>query len=98
MLAFFNSGEDVNDKGATLKVAEGEVFGRPITEPTPPAPTAAELATAEVRMGKGGTGAAGEARDQGELRRDREGGCPRSTRSTAPNRMPALRCCRTIPC
>jgi hypothetical protein len=44
MLAFFNSGEDVNDKGATLKVAEGEVFGRPITEPTPPAPTAAELA------------------------------------------------------
>jgi mono/diheme cytochrome c family protein len=44
MLAFFNSGEDVNDKGATLKVAEGEVFGRPVPEPVSSA-----VATAEER-------------------------------------------------
>jgi hypothetical protein len=29
MFAFFNQGEDVNNKGATLSVARGEVFGQP---------------------------------------------------------------------
>lgn len=29
-LAFFNQGEDVNSKGATVEVARGEVFGHPV--------------------------------------------------------------------
>ncbi len=36
MLAFFNEGEDVNNKGATVKVAPGEIFGE-----APPAETQA---------------------------------------------------------
>jgi hypothetical protein len=32
--AFFNQGSDVNDKGATVKVTRGEVFGSPIAPPT----------------------------------------------------------------
>ncbi len=45
MLAFFNQGEDVNNKGATIEVARGEIFGtappaeiqrqRKATEPAP---------------------------------------------------------------
>ncbi|HEY2342913.1 MAG TPA: DUF1549 domain-containing protein, partial [Chthoniobacteraceae bacterium] len=30
MLSFFNQGEDVNNKGATIEVARGEVFGTPV--------------------------------------------------------------------
>ena len=32
-LAFFNQGEDINSKGATVEVARGEVFGQPV-QPT----------------------------------------------------------------
>ena len=39
MYAFFNSGEDVNSKGATVEVARGEIFGQPI------APTSPEVET-----------------------------------------------------
>ena len=37
LTAFFNSGEDVNSKGATIEVARGEIFGQPA------APTSAEI-------------------------------------------------------
>jgi len=30
MFAFFNQGEDVNSKGATIEVARGEMFGKPV--------------------------------------------------------------------
>jgi hypothetical protein len=30
LFAFFNSGTDINNKGATIPVARGEVFGRPV--------------------------------------------------------------------
>jgi len=30
LTAFFNSGEDVNSKGATVEVARGEIFGQPV--------------------------------------------------------------------
>ena len=36
-LAFFNQGEDVNARGATIQVAKGEVFGHPVK------PTTAEI-------------------------------------------------------
>ena len=36
-LAFFNQGEDVNSKGATIEVAKGEVFGHPVK------PTSADI-------------------------------------------------------
>ena len=39
MTAFFNSGEDVNSKGATVEVARGEIFGQPV------APTSREVET-----------------------------------------------------
>ncbi len=39
MFAFFNSGEDVNNKGATIEVARGEIFGQSV------APTSAEVET-----------------------------------------------------
>jgi uncharacterized protein DUF1553 len=32
MFAFFNQGEDINNKGATIEVAKGEVFGGPSAE------------------------------------------------------------------
>ncbi len=35
MTAFFNSGEDVNSKGATVEVARGEIFGRPVAATSP---------------------------------------------------------------
>ena len=45
LLAFFNSTEDVNDRGPTVPVVRGEMFGRPQTEPdAPPARCATELA------------------------------------------------------
>jgi mono/diheme cytochrome c family protein len=37
LFAFFNQGEDVNNKGATLSVARGEMFGASLPPPTPPA-------------------------------------------------------------
>ena len=43
--AFFNSAQDANDRGPTVEVVRGEVFGQPVSVPRdPPAPTAAELA------------------------------------------------------
>ena len=45
LFAFFNSAQDANDRGPTVEVVRGEVFGQPVSVPRdPPAPTAAELA------------------------------------------------------
>jgi len=44
MFAFFNQGTDVNNKGATIPVARGEVFGGPPAVPAPPSPSNAEIA------------------------------------------------------
>ncbi len=38
MFAFFNSGTDVNNKGATIEVARGEVFGHPVAKKAEPRP------------------------------------------------------------
>ncbi|HEX3869823.1 MAG TPA: PSD1 and planctomycete cytochrome C domain-containing protein, partial [Pirellulales bacterium] len=35
MFAFFNHGEDVNNRGPTVQVVRGELFGRPISPKTP---------------------------------------------------------------
>jgi Protein of unknown function (DUF1553)/Protein of unknown function (DUF1549)/Planctomycete cytochrome C len=48
MFAFFNQGTDVNNKGATLPVARGEVFGGPAAAPAPPPPDNAEIARLEA--------------------------------------------------
>lgn len=45
LFAFFNSTTDVNDRGATVSVVRGEMFGTPISlPPEPPPPSSAELA------------------------------------------------------
>ena len=31
LFAFFNSGTDINNRGATIPVTRGEMFGRPVT-------------------------------------------------------------------
>ncbi|MDQ3624465.1 MAG: DUF1549 and DUF1553 domain-containing protein, partial [Verrucomicrobiota bacterium] len=38
LLAFFNQGQDVNDKGATITVAPGEMFGEIVAPPKPVPP------------------------------------------------------------
>lgn len=44
-MAFFNSGQDVNNTGATIDVVRGEVFGNPVyVEPTPTPPSAKQIA------------------------------------------------------
>jgi hypothetical protein len=40
LFAFFNQGEDVNNKGATVEVARGEVFGNPVAQTSPDVETA----------------------------------------------------------
>src|SRR6201999_1287143 len=35
MFAFFNQGTDVNNKGETVAVRRGEIFGQPVTIPDP---------------------------------------------------------------
>ncbi len=47
MFAFFNSGTDINNRGATIPVTRGEIFGRPVTPPQPTAPTPEHLAAWE---------------------------------------------------
>jgi len=44
MFAFFNQGTDVNNKGETIPVRRGEVFGQPVAIPDPPKPVEADLA------------------------------------------------------
>lgn len=45
LFSFFNQGEDINNKGPTVPVVRGEVFGRPIsTQPEIVPETSAELA------------------------------------------------------
>jgi hypothetical protein len=46
--AFFNNGTDINNRGATIPVARGEIFGRPIAPPQPSAPTAEQLTVWET--------------------------------------------------
>lgn len=47
LFAFFNNGTDVNNRGATIPVARGEVFGRPVAPPQPTAPSPEQLAAWE---------------------------------------------------
>src|SRR5688572_17581052 len=49
LFAFFNNGTDINNRGATIPVTRGEMFGRPVTPPQPTAPSAEELAAFEKR-------------------------------------------------
>ena len=45
MFAFFNQGEDINNKGETIPVNRGEVFGGPAAAPAlPPKPQRSEIA------------------------------------------------------
>src|SRR5690349_12684106 len=44
LFAFFNNGTDINNRGATIPVTRGEIFGRPVTPPQPSAPTPEQLA------------------------------------------------------
>jgi hypothetical protein len=44
LFAFFNNASDINNRGATLSVTRGEIFGRPVTPSKPPPPDSAELA------------------------------------------------------
>ncbi len=43
LFAFFNSGTDINNRGATIPVTRGEIFGRPVAKPQPAAPTPEQL-------------------------------------------------------
>ncbi len=52
MFAFFNQGTDVNNKGETLPVRRGEIFGHPVEVPEPPKPSAADLAKRRVDFEK----------------------------------------------
>ncbi|HEY2412643.1 MAG TPA: PSD1 and planctomycete cytochrome C domain-containing protein [Pirellulaceae bacterium] len=47
LFAFFNNGTDINNRGATIPVTRGEIFGRPVTPPQPSAPTPEQLAAWE---------------------------------------------------
>jgi Protein of unknown function (DUF1553)/Protein of unknown function (DUF1549)/Planctomycete cytochrome C len=47
LFAFFNSGTDVNSRGATIPVTRGEVFGQPVAPPQPTAPSAEQIAAWE---------------------------------------------------
>ena len=47
LFAFFNNGTDVNNKGATIPVARGEVFGQPLSPPQPTGPSPEQLAAWE---------------------------------------------------
>jgi hypothetical protein len=51
LFAFFNNGTDVNNKGATLRVTRGEIFGRPVAVP-PPMPDATETARQQAAWEK----------------------------------------------
>jgi hypothetical protein len=52
LFAFFNSGTDINNKGATISVTRGEMFGRPVEKPTPVKPDPFELAKQEAEWEK----------------------------------------------
>src|SRR5688572_1813154 len=45
--AFFNNGSDVNNRGATIPVTRGEIFGRPVEPPQPATPSPEQLAAWE---------------------------------------------------
>ncbi len=47
LFAFFNNGTDVNNRGATVPVTRGEIFGAPVSPPQPTAPSAEQLAAWE---------------------------------------------------
>src|SRR5262245_9827273 len=47
LFAFFNNGTDVNNRGATIPVTRGEIFGRPVAPPQPSAPTPEQLSAWE---------------------------------------------------
>jgi hypothetical protein len=44
LFAFFNSGTDINNQGATVPVTRGEIFGRPVVPPPPTTEPASGLA------------------------------------------------------
>ena len=43
MFAFFNNATDINNRGATIPVTRGEIFGNPVAPPQPTGPTPQEL-------------------------------------------------------
>src|SRR5262245_33145420 len=47
LFAFFNSGTDINNRGATVPVTRGEIFGAPVSPPQPTAPSPEQLAAWE---------------------------------------------------
>ena len=49
LFAFFNNATDVNNKGATLRVAVGEMLGRPVEAPPPPPEAAADFAARQAK-------------------------------------------------
>jgi len=51
LFAFFNQGEDVNNKGASIKVARGEMFGTPLIDLSSAGP-AAQLASRQAAWEK----------------------------------------------
>ena len=54
LFAFFNQCEDANDKGPTVEVTRGEMFGHPVVTPTPEPtpPPAVELAKTQAAWEK----------------------------------------------
>jgi Protein of unknown function (DUF1553)/Protein of unknown function (DUF1549)/Planctomycete cytochrome C len=52
LFAFFNNGTDINNRGATIPVVRGEVFGRPVAVPKPTVPDPEQLASAEAAWEK----------------------------------------------
>lgn len=52
MFAFFNNASDVNNRGATLPVTRGEIFGRPVVPAVPSPPDPAELAKKQAAWEK----------------------------------------------
>ena len=58
LFSFFNQGTDVNNKGETIPVVRGEVFGNPVALPPPPAPpdtTKEQAAWEKAELAKAGS-------------------------------------------
>lgn len=52
LFAFFNSGTDINNRGATIPITRGEIFGRPVAPSKPPPPDPVEIAKRQAAWEK----------------------------------------------
>ena len=52
LFAFFNQGSDVNNKGETISVVRGEIFGKPVPIPVPPKQDEAAIANRQAEWEK----------------------------------------------